>query len=116
MIQPKNYALLTAQSMGATFASDWIPMQYYYGASIQAVWTGGSAAGTLKIQVTNIPPSTTGGTRTGTDYTGSNIVVAGAGDWFWDLTQSSCGWFRLSFTRVSGTGSLSAQVNGKTVS
>lgn len=115
MIQPKNYALLTAQSMGADFQSDWIPMQYYYGASVQATWTGGSAAGTLKIQVTNDPATNTGASRQATDLTGSAQVIAGAGDFYWDLTQNSCCAFRLAFVRSGGTGSLRAQVNGKTV-
>lgn len=114
MIEPKNYALLTAQSMGASFQSAWIPMKYYWGLSIQAVWTGGSAAGTLNLQVSNDPDSVA--TKTPTDYTGSSLVVAGAGNWFWDVTQTAGGWFRLNFVYTSGTGSLSAQVNGKTVS
>ncbi len=108
MLTPKSYDLLTAQSMGASFASAAIPLNFYYGCSIQAVWTGGSAAGSLFLTVSNDDV-------TYSTYTGSATTVAGAGDFMWDVVQSNVKYVKLNFTRSGGTGSCSAKVQGKTV-
>lgn len=77
-------------------------------ASIQAVWTGGSASGSLKLQISN-------DNVTYSDYTGSSTPVSGAGDFIWNIVATPYPWIRVVYTRTSGTGLLNITVNGKGV-
>ena len=108
MISPKNFTLVSAQSMGATFTSSSIPMKYYYAVSLQAVWTGGTVDGTWRILISNDDV-------TYSALTGSDSVASGAGDFYWDLTQTTAGFVKITYIRNGGTGTASVQVNGKTV-
>lgn len=92
--------------------------------SIQAVWTGGSVTGSLKIQVSSdiVPPVVTpSGALTNasanvvnwSDYTGSTVAVSGAGNWTWEAGLTGSLWVRLVYTSVSGTGTLNVNFTGK---
>lgn len=107
MLHQKNFQLVSAGSLGADYTSPSVDLTVYYGASLQAVWTGGSANGTLSLQVSNDGVNWS-------DLTGSDIAVSGAGNFTWDLTQTNVAYVRIIFAYTSGTGSLSIQVNGKT--
>lgn len=96
-------------------------LNQYALSSIQAVWTGAGAAGTLKLQVSNdITPVTPATADPGanvvnwSDYTGSSVTVAGPGNFEWNIVYVGFRWLRLVFTHTGGsTGTLQATFNGK---
>lgn len=84
--------------------------------SITAVWTGGTAAGTLKLQVSNDmvkPNDIVGGDPAvnvvnWVDYTGSSTNVAGAGNFGWNMAFQGYYWVRLVYTPSGGAGTINA--------
>lgn len=111
--------MANAVSMSASINSNGIYLAQTFVYSLQAIWTGASAAGTVKIQISNdnvIPVgySSMGGVASNpsanvvnwTDYPATSQTVAGAGSFFWNFSDSGYAWVRLVFTRSSGTGSL----------
>lgn len=110
--------IVTNGSLGADLVSIGMPIDQMQFASIQAEWTGGTAAGTLKIQISNdiVTPSTTADPGANvvnwSDWTGSSTTVAGAGNFGWNV-ESGYSWVRLVFTRSGGTGTLNAIFTGK---
>ena len=93
-------------------------------ASIQAVWTGATAAGTLTLQISDddvpVNPASTSGNAdpaanvvNWSTYTGSSETVSGPGNFLWNMVFVGFRWVRLSYTASSGTGSLSATFSGK---
>lgn len=114
--------IVTAGSMAANVTSEVIDLNQVVVYAIQAVWTGGTADGTLKLQLSNQIVSPTPATSNPgslvtqwTDYTGSSTVVAGAGDFMWNCNNPGYRWVRLVFTRGSGTGTLNATISGKAI-
>jgi hypothetical protein len=107
MLHNKNFALDTAGSLASNYASPALDLTVYYGASLQAVWTGGSASGTLSLQFSN------DGTNWSSD-SASNTTVSGAGNFMWDIWSSQAAYVRISYAYASGTGSINIQVEGKT--
>lgn len=80
--------------------------------SAQAVVTG-TAAGTLKVQVSNdnyipakAPPTHWN------DLSGSSVAIAGAGNYLIPQVDLCYQWLRLVFTNTSGTGTITANFKG----
>ncbi len=85
-------------------------------ASIQASWTGGTALGTLILQISNataLQIQQNDSSIVWTDYTGSSAAVSGAGNFMWNLAAPGFPYVRVKFTRTSGTGVLKVTANGK---
>lgn len=94
-------------------------------ASIQASWTGSTAAGTLQLQISNdivpVDPSTSnpvgpdpaGLVVNWSNYTGSQTAVTGSGNFTWNLVYVGFRWIRLQYTATSGTGVINATFSGK---
>lgn len=107
-------------TLTGTKNSDAIYIGQSMGACIQAVFTG-TPAGTFKLQVSNdqgpnetIISANQAPVSHWSDYTGSAVVISGAGDWTWDVTITNSRWIRVSFTASSSTGTLtSLQCNVK---
>lgn len=110
--------LANAVSMGASANSTGIYLNQTIIVSLQAIWTGVTAAGTVKIQVSNDnvrPVQFSDNGSAGdvaanvvnwSDYSGTSQTVAGAGSFAWTFSDFGFAWIRLVFTRTSGTGSL----------
>jgi hypothetical protein len=89
--------------------------------SIQAEWSGASASGSLKLQISNdnVPVSQVvngdpaANVVNWSDYTGSITPVAGPGNWTWNLFPMGYKWIRVVYTAASGTGSLTVEFMGK---
>lgn len=115
MLHVKTFPLFSAQSLGSTFKSNALDLAVYYGASIQAIWTGNTAAGSLSLQYSNVylPGASTNDSDWSTDAN-STQTVSGPGNFFFDLTTTQGRYVRLLFVPSAGTGSMSAYVNGKT--
>lgn len=92
-------SLVTNGSMGADITSSAMPVTQGQIAAIQAVWTGGSALGTLTLRISN-------DNVTYSDYTGSATAVSGAGDFLWNLISCGFNYVKVKYTRTSGTGTL----------
>lgn len=103
------------QSMASSFVSTCVDMNQLESGSIQAAWTGASAAGSLTIQVSNYETNTcsTIPTASWSTYTGSAQTAAGPGNFLWNFVISGYRYVQLAFTFSSGTGSLGAVFVGK---
>ena len=121
-------------SMSANATTQGIDLQYFLGASLQAIWTG-SALGTLKLQVSNdmVTPYIAGTNPIGSyvdpadpaisvvnwaDYTGSvasttTYASASSGNLLWNAADTSYRWIRAAYTSASGTGTLTVNFLGK---
>lgn len=94
-------------------------------ASIQASWTGTAEAGTFKLQISDdiVPVAASSSNPVGSDpaanvvnwsdYTGSSTVVAGDGNFTWNMVYVGFRWVRLVYTAASGTGTYNATFSGK---
>lgn len=112
---------LTISSNGdlsqATLDSSLIHLDQNYGFSIQCIFTG-TPTGTLKIQGSNDVgyDSNGGGVVNWSDIAGATIALTGAaGSGMFNLDATYYKWARLFYTRVAGSGTLTARLNSKGV-
>lgn len=106
---------LTDQSMGASFNGNALNVNDSRFIGFQFVLTG-THQGTLKLQVSNDQTDSSGSVTNWTDYDTSNfstsVVDADTGI-LWDVVDLNYKWCRVVYTRTSGTGSVSANVQLK---
>lgn len=121
-MRQSSVALLTAQSMGASFNSTGINLISIYAFSIQIVWSGGSApVGIFKLQGSNDAGDNGSGQGVSqptnwTDITTSPQSISGSpGSLLFDVTECSYRWVRLVYTRTSGSATANATMNTKGV-
>ncbi len=103
---------INAMSMGASITSDAVRLQFEDNPDIQCAWTG-TPTGTLAVQISldpdNLGWQTVPFTPTPTQPSGSS------GSDYFSLNQTSAAYIRLVYTRVSGSGNLSAKIAAKSV-
>lgn len=92
-------------SMGASFNSTVLDLDYTTDASITAVWTG-SPVGSLKLQISNDIVDVGTSVVNWIDYTDSTYAVTAAGSFVWNISRANYRWLRVSYTRTSGTGTM----------
>lgn len=97
-----NQLFLTAGDMAGSVTSSAEPLDYIYGFSIQAIYTG-SPVGTLTLEASN-------DNSNWVTVTDSSYSVTSAGNYMWNFTVSNFKWVRVVYTRTSGTGTLSARI------
>lgn len=109
----------------ATITSEATVLQSVSKFSYEVSWTGTSPVGTLALQVSNSYALGAAGTvATAGTWTSVPLDVAGAevnsipisgntGNGFIDVTVQAGYAARLLYTKTSGTGSLTATINGK---
>lgn len=112
--------LINAVSMGATITSAAQRVVTQDNIGIQLIWTG-TPVGTFSVQVSvdhQQPPQddyTIAGTWTNLPLS-AVITASGSGDnAYVDLNQLSAPYYRIVYTRTSGTGTLNAYVTQKGV-
>lgn len=105
--------IISAASMGANVTSTCVDMNNTITASIQAIWTGATANGTLQLQTSNDIASSCSGVTNWSTYTNSQVFVVGAGNFTWVLDSASYRWLELVYTETSGTGTLNATFGRK---
>lgn len=111
------FHLLVAQSLGASFSSVPVNIQYLDNTTVQLIFTG-SPVGTFSIEgsVNHAANAITGvETVAGTWTPITSSAVSAAGDILFDLNQLSFPWIRVSYTRTSGTGSVEGYISAKAV-
>jgi len=102
-----EYQLVSAGNLASNITSAAQQLNQMLMCSIQAVWSGSSPSGTLKLQISNDDSNWT-------DYSGSSQSVSGnTGSIMWNMSATPFPWIRVVYTAVSGTGSLNVTVNGK---
>lgn len=89
----------TTSAIAANVTSNEILLDQDYGFAFQAIWTGASLVGTVKLQ------STVDGT-TWTDITGTTQTVNGPGNFLWNVNGAFYWKARAFFTYTSGTGTI----------
>lgn len=107
--------IIVNESMAADVESNGIDVNQMVAGSIQAVWTGATADGTIGLEVSNdiVPVGPTQANSSAnvvnwSTYTGSTQTVAGDGNFLWNMNLMGFRWVRLVYTFSSGTGTLNA--------
>lgn len=104
--QSRAAVMQEATSMATTITGSSFNIATYGTVAVQAVYSG-SPNGTLKLQCSN-------DNSNWSDISGASSSVSSAGNTVFNLTDAGYAFIRLIYTFVSGSGSLSATVNGKT--
>lgn len=104
--------IINAQSMAGNISSSAVNINETMLGGIQAIWTGTAPVGTLTVQVSNAQPPTSD-----TDYTdfGSLAVSGNSGSDAFNLELLGFAYVRLVYTRTSGTGTMTATCNRKSL-
>ncbi len=102
-----NYeTIISAGDMSlASLTSTTINLDFKLIVAIQAVYTG-SPVGTLKLQ------GSIGGTSW-SDISGSSTAITTSGDVLYNITDIGYRYIRAVYTKTSGTGSLTVEINAK---
>jgi len=109
--------LVAAASMGADVYTNGIWLRNMNLYSIQAVWTG-SPVGSIQLEISDDPVPLVSSPLTANPaanvvnwslFSGTNIVVTGAGSYFWRVGSVSELWVRCHYIYTSGSGSLLVQ-------
>lgn len=104
---------LVGHSMASSFTTDPVNLISIYAYSIQVVWSGGTPAGTFKLQGSNDAGDNGSGQAVSvpvnfTDITNSPQTISGSpGSLLFDVTQCSYRWTRLVYTPASGSATIS---------
>lgn len=98
--------LWNGHSLGADMVTVPFDIQSWDGVGIQLVWTG-TPVGLLTFQVSIDPTLGWGDLPEGT------LNINGAGDALRDFNATNFYYFRISYTRTSGTGTIIAAVGAK---
>lgn len=100
-----NNKLIDAQSMGTSITSSSQNMQRVISYAVQVYWTGTTPIGTFDLQASNDD----------TNYTSllsAPIAVTGnTGSIMIDVAKRGYGYIKVIYTRTSGTGTITVQVN-----
>jgi len=104
--------ILDVGDMAASINSDAVLIDQIYGYAVQCVFTG-SPVGTLKIQTSCDILQGTEVVSTWTDLAGATFAVSAAGNASFNYDAQYYQYFRVVYTRTSGTGALSITYNGK---
>ena len=106
--------VITNGSMASTsINSTAFDLDQFIGYSCQAVWTGASAAGTLKLQISDDLVTDCSAISNWIDYTNSSYTVSGAGSYLWNASQANYRCVRAVYTKSSGTGTLNVVCGSK---
>lgn len=103
---------INATSMGASITSDAVLLKFEDNPDIQCVWTG-TPTGTLAVQI-SLDPDVLGWQTITFDPTPDQPSGSSGSDYF-SINQTSAAYIRLVYTRVSGTGTLTAKIAAKSV-
>lgn len=113
--------LKTAQAMNASFNTAAIQTNQLFGYAVQAVFTGSSINGTIKLQGScdkaldgPIPSSPTNWT----DITGSSVTINAAGSELYNVSDVMYNWVRFVYTdgsSGSSNGVMTVTISGKGV-
>lgn len=117
-----NEIMVNAEDMDADITGPATELQNIYGYSIQAVYTGATCDGTIKLQcsvdpVRNATPSPPQ-PATWTDIADSSYTITSSGSYVWNVENVMYTWVRVVFTDGSGgtnDGTLTLRINAKGV-
>lgn len=107
----QNASLLSSQSMGASFASSALKIQDIEGLAIQVSWSGGGTpVGVLQLQASNSIQDDSNAIWD--DMVDSAYSLSGnSGHITFNVSDQHFYMIRLSYTRTSGTATMSATYN-----
>ncbi len=110
--------IINGTSLGASFNSNPVSVLYSDNIGIQLVWTG-TPTGQFGIEISNTATLSTTGQITGgtwTTLTGTYPAPAGsASNGFISLTNICAAFIRVTYTRGSGTGAVTATLCAKPI-
>lgn len=113
--KPTNFALLTAADLSFSQTSNPLFVEDYDRGSIQATFSG-SPVGTVSLQISNDQgvnptsnPADVKGVVNWTTLPAYTQAISASGSVVWSLEEITWSWARISYTRTSGTGSLTVR-------
>lgn len=115
------FKIIDAVSMGASFTTDPVNIQFLDNVSIQLAWASADAVGTFEIECSNdCKVDGNGAYVSGTFYalTFSPSLAQPSSDsqgYLIEINQSPHAWLRIKYTRSSGTGTANATIAAKAV-
>lgn len=117
MIAIINDALLSNANAGGNLTSSACNISRMTAFSLQSISTG-TANGTIKVQVSNDPPSE--GTNAvipsnWTDLPGATIAMAAASIQILARTSVSYNWLQVIYTRTGGAGTLTVNIKAQEI-
>lgn len=112
-----NEAIITAGDMSGSLNSSTVHLDSIYAFSVQAVWTGTSPVGTLKLQASDDFLLNPGDAVTNwIDIAGASAAVSGnTGSQMFNYNGAGFQHVRLVYTFTSGVGTLNARIFNKGV-
>jgi hypothetical protein len=93
----------SSQSLGSTYTSPSFRFPNSLGFAIEANFTGGTLAGTFKLQA-----CISGNSSSFNDMQSTSLAVSGAGSAGWEIDKSYNLYVRVIYTPSSGTGTLTS--------
>lgn len=115
------FALIDGVSMGASITSNPVNAQFQDNIGLQIEWASSDAVGTIAIECSNDCKLNTDGTLlSGTFYAltfdpALTQPNSDNGGYLVSLNQLPYAWYRVTYTRTSGTGTLSVITTSKAV-
>lgn len=109
---PFGGAPLQGKDAATSFNSDAVPIAFEDNVDIQVVWTG-TITGTIVIQKSLDPVNIGWQTITFTPTVTNPAGSPGTG--YYAVNQTAAGFIRLSYTAVSGAGTMSAKIAAKSL-
>lgn len=103
--------IASSKSLGANYTSPAVNLEYIYGYSVQAIWTG-SPVGHIALQMSldyrPANPSLNLAEVAGTwdEIDGSSADTTGINSFSWNVNTANYPFFRVKFTWTSGSGTL----------
>jgi len=94
---------LSTVVLGANINMPALRIREQIGLSISLNWTGATAVGSLKLQISNDSVDTP---VNWDDLAGTTAAVSGAGSQTWIVSNAFYAWIRVVYTFTSGTGTI----------
>lgn len=102
----KAQTLQNAVALSADTYSDPVLIDQIWAYAVQAVWTGASLRGTIKLQ------ASIDGT-TWSDVSNSSVAITTPADYLWNVTIAAYTYYRVAFIFTSGSGTLTTKIQNK---
>lgn len=113
-----NHVSADAVDASTSFNGSPVLLEQFYGYSVQVIITG-TVTGSLKLQgsddfrVPSMNDPTGVNVVNWTDITGSTQSISGSGNGIYNSPSCQFRWIRPVYTAVSGTGTMTINVEGK---
>lgn len=108
-----NVVAIPVQNVASSISSNAIPALNLFACSVQAVATGASVAGTVKIQASNDVPQAANAVPTDwNDIASATVSISGPGAFLIPYTDLCYQFIRIVYTNSGSGGTIAVRVKG----